>query len=170
MQAEDRLVMIEHIAKYQEEKMKREYDKLQEELENEAQRERMEALKESKRQKRMELQRKQLDEHHRQKELERFNTRTVEKELGRRIREQRMESLKTNDIIVSQTYLFSQIVILQKLKLKEYYESKQKAQEMLYDRPNEGSNHTEGGLTSALYTINDSRHYDRLQFDSLQSR
>ena len=36
MQAEDRLVMIEHIAKYQEEKMKREYDKLQEELENEA--------------------------------------------------------------------------------------------------------------------------------------
>jgi hypothetical protein len=45
-QAEHRLVKIEQIARFHEEKMKKEYEKLQDELEKEAERERQEQLKE----------------------------------------------------------------------------------------------------------------------------
>lgn len=53
--AERRLQMVEKIAKYREEKMRREYELLQEELEREAQREMQERIKEDKRIRRMEM-------------------------------------------------------------------------------------------------------------------
>ena len=62
-QAEERLELIEQIAKYKEDKMRREYERLQGELEQEAEKERLSREKEAKRKKRMEQVKKQLEEY-----------------------------------------------------------------------------------------------------------
>ncbi|TNV73880.1 hypothetical protein FGO68_gene6533 [Halteria grandinella] len=112
-QAEERLILIEQIAKFHEEKMKREYDKLQEELEKEAERERFEQLKEQKRVRRLEKQKKLLQEFHKGKEQERIREKQMQSELVSKIKEQKLETIKQNELI--------------KLKLKEYYEQKARA-------------------------------------------
>jgi hypothetical protein len=56
--------MIEQLARYKEERMRREYDHLREELDLAAEREALEKAKEKRRVERMERQRKQLEEFH----------------------------------------------------------------------------------------------------------
>jgi hypothetical protein len=63
--------MIEQLAKYHQDKMQRECDRLQEELEREAELERFERLKEERRSKRAEIQKMQLEAYRAEKELRR---------------------------------------------------------------------------------------------------
>jgi uncharacterized protein YneF (UPF0154 family) len=86
MQASQRLHMIEAIARFKEDKMRREFLRLQDELKAQEERERFEKEKDSKRQRRMMRAKKELEDFHQQKEQEKVAEKEREKEVMKKIR------------------------------------------------------------------------------------
>ena len=94
MQASQRLHMIEAIARFKEDKMRREFLRLQDELKAQEERELFEKEKDSKRQRRMMRAKKELEDFHQQKEQEKVAEREREKEVMKKIRQQQAECVK----------------------------------------------------------------------------